>query len=163
MNISHTIIPIFAAFVSHTAFAEEKSNASEPTTALVSYYDALSKGNLDAAKELVAKFTSLPADVISEKTAKYSEGAKNGKIVITPVPGSAKVLGDYAVITFKDGDKENPDYDPAYLIRQEGKWKVFMKLTTWDYPYFNLTEEQKKEFRALEEWFDAEKKRLYGR
>ena len=163
MNKTYTIIPIIAAFISQASFAEEKADVAEPTAALVSFYDALTKGNLDAAEELTAKFANLPADTIAEKTAKYSEGAKNGKIVITPVPGSAKVIGDYAVITFKDGDKDRPDYDPAYLIKQDGKWKVFMKLTKWDYPLFDLTEEQKKQYRALEEWFDAEKNRLYGR
>lgn len=163
MNKIYTLIPIIAALVSPASFAEEKTDVAAPTAALVAYYEALTKGDLAAAKELTAKFASLPADVIDEKTAKFSEGAKKGKIVITPVPGSARVIGDYAVITFKDGDKEQPDYDPAFLIQQEGKWRVFMKLTGWDYPFFDLTEEQKKQFRILQDWFDAEKNRLYGR
>lgn len=163
MNKTYSIIPIIFAFFSQPSFAEEKADATEPTAALVSFYDALAKGNLAAAEELTAKFAGLPADIIAEKTAQYSEGAKEGRIVITPVPESAKVIGDYAVITFKDGDKVRPDYDPAYLIKQDGKWKVFMKLTQWNHPLFGLTEEQKKQYGALEEWFDAEKNRLYGR
>lgn len=96
-------------------------------------------------------------------TAKYSEGAKAGKIIITPVPSSAKTIGDFAVVIFTDGNKERPDYDPAYLIKQDGKWKVFLKLTKWDQPMFDLTDEQKKQLGELTEWFSAEKNRLYSR
>jgi hypothetical protein len=151
------------AIISNSASANEAAELAAPTAALVAYDSALKKGDLDAAKDLTAKFKTIPAEAIEQYTAKYSEGAKAGKIVITPVQGSAKTIGDFAVITFTDGNKERPDYDPAYLIKQDGKWKVFLKLTKWDHPMFDLTDAQKKQLGELTEWFDAEKDRLYGR
>src|SRR5690606_2918576 len=96
-------------------------------------------------------------------TTKYSEGAKAGKLTVKPVTGSAKVVGDFAVVTFSDGNKDRPDYDPAYLVKQDGEWRVFLRLTKWDHPMFDLSAEQKKQLGELQEWFAAEKKRLYGR
>ena len=160
--ISITASLLFA-IISNSASANEAAELAAPTAALVAYDSALKKGDLDAAKDLTAKFKTIPAEAIEQHTAKYSEGAKAGKLVITPVQGSAKTIGDFAVVTFTDGNKERPDYDPAYLIKQDGKWKVFLKLTKWDHPMFDLTDAQKKQLGELAEWFDAEKDRLYGR
>ncbi len=154
---------LFFAIVTNSASANEAAELAAPTAALVAYDSALKKGDLAAAKDLTAKFKTIPAEAIEQYTAKYSEGAKAGKIVITPVSGSAKAIGDFAVITFTDGNKDRPDYDPAYLMKQDGKWKVFLKLTKWDHPMFDLTDGQKKQLAELAEWFSAEKKRLYGR
>jgi hypothetical protein len=154
---------LLVAIISSSASANEAAELAAPTAALVAYDSALKKGDLDAAKDLTAKFKTIPAEAIDQYTAKYSEGAKAGKIVINPVQGSAKTIADFAVITFTDGNKKRPDYDPAYLIKQDGKWKVFLKLTKWDHPMFDLTDAQKKQLGELTEWFDAEKDRLYGR
>lgn len=146
--------------------AESKAGVGSPAAALVAYHEALKAGDLGAAKSLTADFPKLPAEYVDRYTAKYSAGAKANKLVIKLVPKSSKVLEDCAVITFEDGDrggKERPDYDPAYLIKQEGKWRVFLKLTNWEHSAFEISEEQKKRFAELEEWFDGEKDRLNGR
>lgn len=157
------IVALVSAVFTGATLAEEPTAVSAPTKALVSYEAALKKGDLKAAKDLTANFKTIPAEALDEYTAKYSEGAKAGKIAVTPVTGSAKILGDFAVITFSDGNKKRPDYDPAYLMKQNGEWKVFLKLTQWKSPMFELSAEQKKQLSELEEWYDAEEKRLYGR
>lgn len=62
-----------------------------------------------------------------------------------------------------DGDNERPDYDPAYLVRQNGEWKVLLKFIQWDERRFTFTDEQKIRFAELKKWFHGEKDRLYGR
>jgi hypothetical protein len=156
-------VSLLSAIITSSVSANDAPELAAPTAALVSYEAALKKGDLDAAKDLTAKFKTIPAEALEQYTAKYSEGAKAGKIVITPVPGSAKIIGDFAVVTFADGNKERPDYDPAYLIKQNGRWKVFLKLTKWDHPMFELSDDQKKQLGELKEWFSLEKNRLYGR
>jgi hypothetical protein len=156
-------VSLLSAIITGSVSANEAPELTAPTAALVAYEAALKKGDLDAAKALTARFKTIPAEALEQYTAKYSEGAKAGKIVITPVPGSAKIIGEVAVVTFADGNKERPDYDPAYLMKQNGQWRVFLKLTNWDHPMFDLPEEQKKQLGDLKEWFSAEKDRLYGR
>ena len=141
--------------------ADEEPGA--PGAALTAYYQALKSGDTEAASKLTASFKSIPAGYLEKYTAKYAEGAKAGKLVIVLVPGASKVERDCAVVVFKDGDKERPDYDPAYLLKQDGAWKVLLKLTQWDHRAFDLTADQKTRFAALEQWFDKEKDRLYGR
>ena len=148
-------VSLFSAIMTGSVSANEASETAAPTAALVAYENALKKGDLDAAKDSTASFKTIPAEALEQYTAKYSEGAKAGEIVITPVPGSAKIVGDFAVVTFADGDKQRPDYDPAYLMKQNGKWKVFLKLTKWDHPMFDLSEEQKKQLGELQIWFSA--------
>ena len=48
-------------------------------------------------------------------------------------------------------------------MKQNGQWRVFLKLTKWDHPMFDLSDEQKKQLGELKGWFTAEKNRLYGR
>jgi hypothetical protein len=156
------VVSILSAIITSSVSADETPDLAAPTAALVAYDAALKKGDLDAAKDLTAKFKTIPAEALEQYTTKYSEGAKAGRS-ITPVPGSAKVIGDFAVVTFADGNKDRLDYDPAYLMKQNGQWKVFLRLTRWDHPMFDLSDEQKKHLGDLKEWFSAEKTRLYGR
>lgn len=157
------IVALVSSVFTRAVLAEEPADVSAPTKALVSYEAALKKGDTKAAKDLTAKFKTIPAEALDASTAEYSEAAKAGKLAITPVTGSAKILGDFAVVTFSDGNKKRSDYDPAYLVKQNGEWKVFLELTRWKSPMFDLSAEQKKQLSELGEWYDAEEKRLYGR
>jgi hypothetical protein len=48
---------------------------------------------------------------------------------------------------------ESPtDPDPAYLIKQEGAWRVLPKLTQYNRDYFELPEAVLARFRELEKW-----------
>ena len=76
--------------------------------------------------------------------------------------GEGFTVEDCAVVIFEDGEKGKPDYDPAFLIKQDGQWKVLLKLTDWDEEEFETSEAQKKRLKELDEWFDKEKDRLYG-
>lgn len=154
---------IAAVFAGAAIAKEEPVDVSAPTKALAAYEAALKEGDVKAAKNLTAKFKTIPEEALNEYAAKYSEGAKAGKLTFKPVAGSTKVVGDFAVVTFSDGNKERPDYDPAYLMKQDGEWRVFLRLTKWNHPMFDLSAEQKKQLTELEEWFAAEKNRLYGR
>ena len=158
-----TLIATIGILIGPRLLADDKSPVDSPVAALTAYYKALKGGDIETAKKLTATFKTLPPEYLEQYTTKYSEGAKAGKLTIKVVPTSIKVDGDCAVVTFEDGNKDHPDYDPAYLINQGGKWKVFLKLTKWEHRAFETTEEQKKRFKALEEWFDQEKARLYGR
>jgi hypothetical protein len=71
-----------------------------------------------------------------------------------------KVMGDGAVVI-------RSDLAPAYLLRQDGQWRLFPNPVEWDMRKFpcgkrwpvlvNLTEEQRKNFTALEAWYDERK------
>ncbi len=163
MHRTVTLFIASVAFLIAPPLSAADSDADTPNAALESYYSALKKGDTDTAKELTAAFKGIPAEYLDRYTVKYSAGAKAGKLTIKLVPDLAKVDEDCAVVIFVDGDKERPDYDPAFLIKQDGKWKVFLKLTKWEHPTFDLTPDQKERFGALQKWFDTEKDRLYGR
>lgn len=152
-----------SAALTGALIAEEAADLNAPGEVLVSYEAALKKGDVKTAKDLTAKFKTIPDEALEQFTAKYAEGAKAGELSFKLVKGSVKIIGDFAVVTFADGVKERPDYDPAYLMRQDGKWKVFLGLTQWNRPRFDLSAEQKKQLAELEVWFDAESERLYGR
>ncbi|MEP4079959.1 hypothetical protein [Haloferula sp.] len=162
-KIATFVAALLITVLTCTVVAKEAADATAPTKALVAYETALKVGDAKAAKNLTAKFEATPEEALDQYTAKYSQGAKAGKLSIKPVTGSAKVVGDFAVVTFSDGNKDRPDYDPAFLMKQDGEWRIFLRLTKWDHPMFDLSVEQKKQLGELQEWFAAEKNRLYGR
>lgn len=133
-----------------------------PEVVLMAYFKVLKDGDLEKAKAMTAKFKTLPDEYLNKYTKKYSKLAKDGEMVIKLEPKSMKVIEGCAVVTFKDGDNKHPDYDPAYLVKQNGEWKVLLKFTQWDDRRFTLTDEQKRQFTELKTWFRGEKDRLYG-
>jgi general secretion pathway protein G len=137
--------------------------AGTPEVVLMAYYKALKNGDLEKAKAMTAKFKTLPNEYLNKYTEKYSKLAKDGEMVMKLEPKSMKVIGDCAVVTFKDGDKKRPDYDPAYLVKQNGEWKILLKFTQWGDRRFTFSDEQKIRFTELKTWFRSEKDRLYGR
>ena len=141
--------------------ADEKEDES-PSAALMNYYNALKEGDLEEAKGLTASFAGLPGEYIDGYTEKYSKGVKAGALKIVLVPGLEKQNEDCAVVIFEEGRGGKPDYDPAYLIKQDGDWKVFLKLTSWDLRGAELADEQKARFEELAAWFKEEKARLYA-
>jgi len=142
--------------------SKEKKVEETPSSALQRYYSALKTGDANAAIELTAKFKELPAGWIKEITDDLLAAAKEGDLSMKLVSGSSKMLDECAVIIFEDGDKKRrPDYDPAFLIKQDGKWKVLPDLTNWEDYKPALTKPQIAQFKKLADWFDKESARLY--
>ncbi|MEO0509993.1 MAG: hypothetical protein AAF065_09055 [Verrucomicrobiota bacterium] len=90
-NTARICLALFSLAFTSYVNADEKPKSDSPSAALLSYYEALKKGDLDAAKSLTANFAKLPAEYVSQYTSKYSEGAKADKLTIKLVPKSSKV------------------------------------------------------------------------
>lgn len=68
-----------------------------------------------------------------------------------------KMEGDCAVVVINELKKEGRktfDIDPAYLIKQEGEWKVFPDVPDWDLSE-QVAKDEVETYKKLEVWFEA--------
>jgi len=89
--LTRILVALFSVAVTTYVNADEKPRPDSPSAALLSYHEALKKGDLDAAKNLTADFAKLPAEYVNQYTTKYSEGAKADKLTNKLVPASSKI------------------------------------------------------------------------
>jgi hypothetical protein len=117
--------------------------------ALKKYREALVAGKTEAAVALTASFPDLPVEAVKSKTGDYVEAARTGRLKIWIFPTSAKVIDGCGALIIGDGEEPAAD-DPAYMIKQADGWKVLLKLTDWNRPFFKHSDEQKKAFEHLQ-------------
>ncbi len=120
-------------------------------------------GDTGKAVALTATFPRLSSEQVRQVTQAYTDKAKAGNLKIWIYPSSVSVSGDCAVVVI--GDDEEPtlnDPDPAYLLRQNGEWKVLLKLTNWKQDFIELNDDQKRAFTQLEATYKETRKRLRG-
>ena len=105
-----------------------------PEATVKAYFAALSKGDRANANKLTARFPKFGDAQVAAVTDRYIEAHKRPGYA--PLIKSGKAVEDCAVVIF-----ESPtDPDPAYLIKQDGAWRVLPKLTQFNRDYFELQE-----------------------
>ncbi len=69
-------------------------------------------------------------------------------------------LDDAAVVVFREPQPEGGGFElnPAYIVRQDGRWLVTYKLTQFDEGFHEFDDETMDNFRTLRKWYDAQKK-----
>jgi hypothetical protein len=150
---------LFLAMLPLVCAADDAAETKGMINALKKYREALVAGQTDAAVSLTASFSDLPAEAVKSKTQDYVEATRSGRLRIWIFPTSAKVIDGCGALIIGDGEEPAAD-DPAYMIKQGDEWKVLLKLTNWNQPYFKITEEQKKAFEQLQTHISAQKKEL---
>ena len=129
-------------------------------SALIEYRTALEGKDIDRAVALTATFSKLPGEQIRERTQQFSNRVSAGGLKLWVYPSSAHEIEDCGVVLI--GDQPFPD-DPAYLLKQEGRWKILLGLTNWRREYFELSDTQTKAFEQLEEHHQITKQALRER
>ena len=159
MKITFSSLLIFVMIAA--SFAGE-SKTEQITIAMKALRKALKDGNVYDAVDMKASFPNLPLG----KVQKLVEGnirllsLAKSRVNIWIYPTSAKVIGDCAVILI--GGKALPKPDTrAFLIRQNGKWKVLHNYHTWKRDEFDFTAEQLTSFEKLAEHAATQQRILY--
>jgi hypothetical protein len=144
--------------------------AGTPTEALKAFQQAAKEQKLEEAQKHMAQFEGA-----SDKVKQYLK-SKAGKFLKLAADGwgygilEEKVNGDCAVLVLNESTKAGKkafDIDPAYLIKQNGEWKVMPGFTKWDlskeisaeYQPASMKLDEKKlaAYKELEKWFDERK------
>jgi hypothetical protein len=122
-----------------------------PEATVKAYFAALSKGDRTNANRLTARFPKFGDAQVAAVTDRYIELHKRPGYA--PSIRNGKAVEDCAVVVILESPT---DPDPAYLIKQDGAWRVLPKLTQYNRDYFEFPETTLARFRELEKWFNAQ-------
>lgn len=141
--------------------------AGTPTEALNAFGKAAKEQKFEDAWKHTAQFEGASEEVnnylksLVRKVFKLSKEGWSFEIL------EEKISGDCAVIILneiKEPGQNGLNIDPAFLIRQNGEWKVMPKLTQWDVSAripagqqpasMKLDEKKIAAYQELEKWVD---------
>jgi len=122
-----------------------------PEATIKAYFAALSKGDRTNANKLTARFPKFGEAQVAAVTDRYIELHKRPGYA--PSIKNGKAVEECAVVVILESPT---DPDPAYLIKQDGAWRVLPRLTQFNRDYFELPEAALVRFRELEKWFKAQ-------
>ena len=136
--------------------------AGSPTETLSAFKKSIDTGDLEAAWGYIVIVEGLPEDSTAylkdrvERFIKMSKAGWSFDIVKEKIEGKCAVV----LINEKSKDgKKTTDYDPAYLIKQNGEWKLMPKVSSWDMAE-QIDKDSVASFEQLKLWFDAQKNEL---
>ena len=140
-----------ATLFSTTAFADDVLTAPE-TVAM--FFESLSEGDVETAVELTCPSESIPGDAMTGTYSRISKRSQHFRAIVAHL-----CLNDAAVVVFTDAkrDSASVDIDPAFCIRRDDKWLVLYKLTSFNRPELQLSEEESKSLQVLADWFAKSK------
>jgi hypothetical protein len=116
-------------------------------------------------RALLAKFPDHPA--LPGRIRRIEKGADavaTGKWDISVV--EAKQNGNAALAIIHESPKQGHvslDFDPMYLVLQDGVWKLLPDMDEYHKPYYPFDQETLQRFKDLEAWFEIRKKELQDR
>jgi hypothetical protein len=131
--------------LSQFAFGADQS----PEQAIKKYIDAIMKGDMKAAINLIARFAGRnERNLLQEITeSAQHETAKSFR----SKPIASKIDGELAVVVVQEKPK---DIDPVYLIKQQGHWRL---LPDFDYEdQAGISEGQIARYEKLKAWFEEQ-------
>ncbi|HWN95807.1 MAG TPA: ankyrin repeat domain-containing protein [Methylomirabilota bacterium] len=147
MKLSLTLVVALLA----QALASISLAGEGPENALRSYFDALRKADRATANELTARFSKFTETHIAATTDWGISLGKNRQW--RPVISKSKTIDNCAVVVMHES---STDPDPAYLIQQNGAWRVLPKLTQYNRDVFELPPVTLKNFQELDEWYQVQ-------
>lgn len=136
--------------------------AGTPTEALAAFRKSAHTKDFESTWKHAAKFEGLPdqaTEYFKGKVQRFIDLAAKGwdfEII------EEKIEGDCAVVVINESKKEGRkafDFDPAYLIKQGGEWKVFPDVSDWDVAE-QVAKDKVDSFKKLEDWFKSRKAEL---
>lgn len=149
-------ITVLAAFLVQSAFC------GTPTEALTAFKKAAETKNFEEAWKLSTRFNGLPDQITEHLKAEVAEfidsvGEDSDFEIL-----EEKTEGDCAVVvineSMKDGRKSF-DIDPAYLLKQDGEWRVFPDVSDWELAE-QFAKDKVETYKRLEIWFKERKAEL---
>ncbi len=133
-----------------------------PSEALGAFKKAAATKNFEETWKHAAKFDGVP-DQVTEYLKK-----KVGRFIDLTDKGwdfeilEEKIEGDCAVVVINESKKDGKkafDLDPAYLIKQDGEWRVFPDVSDWDMAK-QFAKDKVDAYQKLEAWFEERKEVL---
>ncbi|QTN32356.1 hypothetical protein HZ994_08445 [Akkermansiaceae bacterium] len=136
--------------------------AATPSEALGAFKKAAQTKDFEGTWEHAAKFEGLPEEATEyfrSKVRRFIDLAGDGwdfEII------EEKIEGECAVVVIneskKDGNKAF-DLDPAFLIKQDGKWRVLPEVTEWRIVR-KVDEDKVDSLEKLSAWFETRKEEI---
>jgi hypothetical protein len=133
-----------------------------PSEALGAFKKAAQTKNFEETWKHAAKFDGVPDQVteyLKEKVKRFIDlTGKGWDFDIL----EEKADGDCAVVVINESKKDGGeafDIDPAYLIKQNGEWRVFPDVSDWDIAE-QVAKDKVDAFKKLEAWFKERKAEL---
>ena len=145
-----------------TATLAEDAKEPDPSQRFTAFINALKAKDMNATMACVAKLRKVEGiDVegyVKEKMAQHMKRLATGD---DAVPVKHEIDGNCAVVVFKDiGPDERFDYDPCYLIQQDGRWGVLPRMTDPTDRTVELSNDEWKRLAKLAHGSDMEQKTL---
>lgn len=147
-----------AMFCMGSALAAEEKKEDGPVATLQAYYSALQKGEIKKADELTARSSTLPEAHITQYNTVFSNRADTS-FLWTIHPKRFKQVGDCAAVICELGPEGSSETMRAFLLKQDGKWKVYLKFWEEENAWYVLEGQQAKDAAAVEKWCADELKK----
>jgi hypothetical protein len=133
-----------------------------PSEALGEFKRAAQSKNFEDTWKYAAKFDRLPKEATEYFKAKVQRfidlTGKGWDFEII----EERVEGDCAVVVINESKKEGKkayDLDPAFLIKQDGEWRVLPEVTDWKIAK-KVAEDKVSSFEKLSTWFETRSEEL---
>ena len=126
------------------------SFAQTPEQVLASYFDAVKKADQTNANSLTARFPRWGDKEVNQKNKTLIFNFRNSS---KPQTKNSKSIEDCAVVVTYESPN---DPDSAYLIKQNGEWRVFPDVTGFERVDFPLSDLQLDRFIELEQWYEQQ-------
>lgn len=130
--------------------------AVEPREALADFKDSAKRGDFEAVWKKMLKIPNISpeGDVtyrekVNKDMARFKEGAD---FVII----DHKIDGDCAVVLvneIKESNGKGANYDPIYLLKQDGEWKFFPNFSIYRQAA-QIAPDNVETFKRLQVWYD---------
>lgn len=155
------IVGMLSFLATSTASAMEpvpETEASKIKKQCVVFFSACKNGDLDAAKQGLAKMRDeVPEEYVLRQLRTY----RRLSVPEVGEMGPVRIVDGKAVIPYWESPT---DLDPLYFACENGKWKILLELTTYRDECFDWTTNDLTAFSALETWFgDFSRKKLYNK
>jgi len=122
-----------------------------PVEVLQDYCQALKDGDTETADALIARSPKLPEKYITDYNVVFSRSYdKYMRVVIHPE--LLFVKGDCAAVLCDMGKEGGETRERAFLLRQEGEWKVLMRCWDRDLSWYPWEGQLEKDHAAVEAW-----------
>ncbi len=117
-------------FISIAIIGCNNEDAGNPETVLQSFFDAMSKRDIESARQYATKESKPLLDMMSmiSKLDSNSSIESSRYLKENIVIGKVKYQGDEAIVEVKH--KNEPDKMDFTLVKEDGKWKVAFDLNS---------------------------------
>lgn len=131
-----------------------------PTGVLKSYLSVLRKGDAKSAWNYLVVVSGIPQSVEVHLRRKVDIQIENAKERVEPAIIEHKISGICAVVIINERpDGGSPDFDPVYMLKLDGRWRLFHSPSSFKQSS-DIAPDSEPTFRNLETWYKTRKVEL---